>query len=127
MKSWAGIAGYNLGTPSMASYSFFFNLKVRGARKPKCRSLPLVGMTSFICVAMLMRGFVGSAAAAAGWADPARELARKVAEITGPGAVAVEVGNRSSMSKADVAAVKLALEGELTASGVHLAARDRAA
>src|SRR5258708_7152092 len=47
--------------------------------------------------------------------------------MTGPGAVAVEVGNRASLSKADVATVKAALEGELGASGVHLAGRDRAA
>jgi len=84
-------------------------------------------MTNPILAVMLILVLVGSAAAASVWVDPARELARKVAEITGPGAVAVEVGNRSSMSKADVAAVKSALEGELTAGGVHLAARDRAA
>ena len=38
----------------------------------------------------------------------------------------MEVGNRSSVSKADVAAVRTALEGELAKSGVHFADRGRA-
>ena len=85
------------------------------------------GMTRFIFVAMLIFVFVGPAAAASQWGEPGRELARKIAEVTGPGAVAVEVGNRSSLSKADVAAVRTAVEGELGARGVHLTARDQAA
>ena len=103
-------------------------LKACAAQKPKCRSLPLVGITNSIVIGVFVLFLLGggSAHAASVWVDPARELARKIAEITGPGAVAVEVGNRSSLSKVDVAAVRTALEGELTAHGVHLAASDRA-
>jgi hypothetical protein len=54
-------------------------------------------------------------------------LGQKIAEVTGPGAVAVEVGNRSSLSKVDVAAVRAAVEGELAGHGVHLADREQAA
>src|SRR5450432_70143 len=140
MKSGVRGAGYNLGTLYMASYcervstlpqglkpphlsALTAGLKACAAQKPSCRSLPLVGMTNFIFIAVLILLSVGSAAAASAWGDPGRDLARKIAEITGPGAVAVEVGNRSSLSKADVAAVKAAVEGELAAGGVHLAGR----
>ena len=94
---------------------------------PNYRSLPLIGMTNPILTVMLIFAFLGPAAAASQWGEPGRELARKIAEVTGPGAVAVEVGNRSSLSKADVAAVRTAVEGELGARGVHLTARDQAA
>src|SRR5882724_738292 len=127
MKSRSGIAGYNLGTPSMASYRSSTGRQACFTRHFESGFLPLIGMTNSIFLVTVIASLLGSSAAASVWADPARELARKVAEITGPGAVAVEVGNRSSMSKADVAAVKSALEVELTAGGVHLAARDRAA
>ena len=122
MKRLARIAGYNLGTPSMASYC-----ERASTLRPNCRSLPLVGMTNSIFLTMLILVLVGSAAAASAWVEPSRELARKVAEITGPGAVAVEVVNRSSLSRPDVAAVRTALEGELAAHGAHLAASDQAA
>ena len=71
--------------------------------------------------------FLGVAGAASSWTEPGRDLAGKIAEITGPGVVAMEVGNRSSLSKADVAALRTVLEGELTARGVHLAPGDHAA
>ena len=144
MKSRARRAGYNLGTRYMASNCERVSTLPRGpkplhlsaltagpkacaAQKLKCRSLPLVGMTNFVLVGVLILGVAGSASAASAWADSARELARKIAEITGPGAVAVEVGNRSSLSKADVAAVRASLETELAGRGVHLAASDQAA
>jgi hypothetical protein len=146
MKSWSGRAGYNLGTPSMASYYLIAGLKACDAQKPKCSPLPFVGMTKSALeglfsgwfrdsrpwkhglarAVMLIFSLLGSAHATSAWEDPARELARKVAESTGPGAVAVEVGNRSSMSKADVSAVRTALEGELAKSGVRLVDRERA-
>src|SRR6266851_7539046 len=111
MKSWAGIAGYNLGTPSMVTHTWVptlprglkphFLLALTAALKrcaaQKLRSgfLAAVGTTMFSLV-----GLIGPVAAATSpWAGPARELGQKVAEITGPGAVAVEVGNRSSLSK----------------------------
>ncbi len=99
----------------------------RAKARLRCRLLPLVGMTRFVFGAMLIFVFAGSAGAASPWGEPGRDLARKIAEITGPGAVAVEVGNRSSLSKGDVAAVKVVVETELAASGVHLAGRDQAA
>ena len=65
--------------------------------------------------------------AATPWLEPSRDLARKIADITGPGTVAVDVGNRSTLSKSDVAGVKTALDAELVARGVHRTANEQAA
>jgi hypothetical protein len=61
------------------------------------------------------------------WRTPERELARKIAAATGPGAVAMEVTNRSSLSQADVDDIRRGLWMELAALGVNSAAVDQAA
>jgi hypothetical protein len=57
------------------------------------------------------------------WQDPARELAKKIVAVTGPRqTLALTVRNISSLSDSEVAAVRLALEAELRAAGLRLAA-----
>ena len=140
MKSWARRAGYNLGTSSMDSCYSIARSKGCSTQQTTSRfssassgqALPLVGMKNSLYSFMFFSGtlivlLLGSAHAASPWAGPGRELGQKIAEVTGPGAVAVDVGNRSSLSKVDVAAVRAAVEGELAARGVHLADREQAA
>ncbi len=56
-----------------------------------------------------------------------RELARKIAAVTGPGAVALEVTNRSSLSSTEADDVRRGLWTELGALGLHFVGADQAA
>jgi hypothetical protein len=61
------------------------------------------------------------------WHAPEEQLARKIAAATGPGAVAVEVVNRSSLGHADVEEVRRGLAAELATLGVRSVSADQAA
>ncbi|MGH9498121.1 MAG: hypothetical protein ACRD3L_03180 [Terriglobales bacterium] len=61
------------------------------------------------------------------WRVPDAELARKIAATTGPGAVALEVINRSSLVQADVDDIRRGLWTELGALGIHFVDADQAA
>ncbi len=58
--------------------------------------------------------------------DTARQLAHKIAADAGPGAVALEVTNRSSLDEKSVREVRSALEAELQVEGVHTAKAEQA-
>jgi hypothetical protein len=64
---------------------------------------------------------------ASAWHEPEEQLARKIAAATGPGAVALNVVNRSSLGHADVEEIRRGLTGELAALGVRSVAAERAA
>jgi hypothetical protein len=63
--------------------------------------------------------FLPSSVFASGLGDAARQLAHKIAAAAGPGAVALEVTNRSSLDEKSVREVRSALEAELQVEGVH--------
>ncbi len=63
--------------------------------------------------------FLPSSLCASGLGDSARQLARKIAAAAGPGAVALEVTNRSSLDEKSVREVRSALEAQLQSQGVH--------
>lgn len=79
----------------------------------------------FLATAFLFLGALAHAASE--WTAPVGELARKISEATGPGAVALEVVNRSSLSSAKVASIKNLLRGELAVSGVRVVEAEQAA
>ena len=58
---------------------------------------------------------------------PEEQLARKIAAATGPGAVALDVVNRSSVSRPDVEEIRRGLVSELAALGVRFVNADQAA
>jgi len=66
-------------------------------------------------------------ALAADWGTPARSLAQKIAAVTGPGAVALEVNNRSSLRPAEIEQARGALVSELGTLGVQVLASGQAA
>jgi hypothetical protein len=66
-------------------------------------------------------------ASASDWQAPAGQLAQRIAAITGPGAVAVTIVNRSSLSSADADDIRRKLLTELAAFGVQQATADQAA
>jgi hypothetical protein len=65
--------------------------------------------------------------AAADWSGPAQQLARKIVAITGPGAVAVKVENRSSLPKKDFDTISAALRADLETLGARPAKPEQAA
>lgn len=68
-----------------------------------------------------------SASAASQWQAPEAQLARKIAAVTGPGAVAFNLENRSSLGPAEVKEIQSGLLSELTAMGVQTVRPDQAA
>jgi hypothetical protein len=68
-----------------------------------------------------------ASAAAADWNEPAQQLARKILAITGPGAVAVTVENRSSLLKKQFDTISAALRVDLEALGARPAKPEQAA
>jgi hypothetical protein len=68
-----------------------------------------------------------SGARATDWSDPARRMAQKIVAITGPGAVAVAVENRSSLSRKDFDTISGALRVALESLGARSAGVEQAA
>jgi hypothetical protein len=64
---------------------------------------------------------------ASDWRVPEEQLARQIAAATGPGAVALDLANRSSLDRPDVEAVRRGLTTELAALGVRFVNADQAA
>jgi len=66
-------------------------------------------------------------AQAADWRRSESQLAEKIAAITGPGVIALEVANRSSISSADADQIRRGLADSLANSGVRIFEPDQAA
>src|SRR5215470_2222355 len=64
---------------------------------------------------------------AADWRAPQAQLAEGIAAITGPGVIALEITNRSSISAADVEAIRRSLISDLASAGVRVWDPDQAA
>jgi hypothetical protein len=64
---------------------------------------------------------------AADWHDPVSQLAAKITAATGPGVVALEINNRSSISSPDIEEIRREITGSLAASGVRVWQPDQAA
>src|SRR5690349_2423030 len=63
---------------------------------------------------------IGQLCFASDWHAPAAQLAGKISAITGPGVIALEINNRSSISAADVEQIRGLLISELATSGVRV-------
>jgi hypothetical protein len=81
---------------------------------------------SWLTSLLLATVFLPSSLCASPLGDTARQLARKIAAATGPGAIALEVANRSSLDEKSAREVRSALEAELHAQGVHTAKAEQA-
>ena len=64
---------------------------------------------------------------ASDWHGPEEQLARKIASATGPGAIALEVANRSSLARPDVEVIRRGLLAELAVLGLRAVSADQAA
>jgi hypothetical protein len=65
-----------------------------------------------------------SVASASSFADTARQFAHKIASATGPGVIALEITNRSSLDEKSIGEIRSALEAQLRAEGVRSAKPD---
>jgi len=65
--------------------------------------------------------------AALDWSGPEQELSRKIVAATGPGAVALEMGNRSSLSKQETDEIGRGLRGQLESLGARTVTPEQAA
>jgi hypothetical protein len=61
------------------------------------------------------------------WTPPEQQLARKIAAATGPGALAFDLRNQSSLPKKDVDEITRGLRAQLNAAGLRFVAPEQAA
>ena len=66
-------------------------------------------------------------AVATDWSGPEQQLARKIVAVTGPGAVALSVENRSSLGKRDSEIVQNGVRAALEGLGLHFVKADQSA
>ncbi|HEY8671630.1 MAG TPA: hypothetical protein VIL63_12360, partial [Terriglobales bacterium] len=65
-------------------------------------------------------------ACASDWHSPESQLTAKIASITGPGQISLELNNRSSITPSEVEKIRRDLPALLAASGVRVGASDQA-
>lgn len=81
---------------------------------------------SWLTALLLAIVLASSSLQAESLADAARQLAHKIASVTGPGAIALDITNRSSLDDKSVREVRIALEAQLRIEGVRTAKADQA-
>ena len=77
-------------------------------------------LASFILVTAILPSLLSASVLG----DAARQLAHKIASVTGPGAIALDVTNRSSLDEKSVREVRSALEAQLSTEGVRTVKAD---
>jgi hypothetical protein len=70
---------------------------------------------------------LSAVANAADWRQPESELAQKIASITGPGVIALDITNRSSISAPEVEQIRRSVVSSLAEAGVRVWQPDQAA
>jgi hypothetical protein len=107
-------AVYNSGIPNI-----ILNSVNRAARA----ALKLLFMTQVWFVVISLASFAG----AVDWSAPELQLARKIVAVTGPGAVALTVENRSSLGKRDNEIIQNGLRSALGGLGLRFVSEEQAA
>jgi hypothetical protein len=100
-----------------------YNFRIPRMRARTSSSLRAGWLTSFLLAMVFLPS---SFLLASSLGDTARQLAHKIATDAGPGALALEVTNRSSLDDKSVREVRSALEAELQAEGVHTSKAEQA-
>ncbi len=86
-------------------------------------SAHILGLVRILFVILLLM----AAALAADWSGPEQQLARKIVAVTGPGAVAITIENRSSLGKREREIIHNGLRGTLEGLGLRFVRDDQAA
>lgn len=98
----------------------------RAVYNPRSVEMPCPLRSRWMVGALLVLAF-GARLSATDWQAPAQRLAEKIVAITGPGAMAVEVTVRSSLSRPDSDAIRRTLLTNLVDRGVRIVKADQAA
>src|ERR1700728_1302413 len=111
-----GATVYNLGIA---------NVRANSVCRDRCPAhiLRVVARRSFI---FLLLG-LAITARAADWNEPEQQLARKIVAVTGPGAVALTVENRSHLDKRDSEIIQNGLRSALEGLGLRFVTAEQAA
>jgi hypothetical protein len=109
-----GGAVYNLGIPNVSA-NFV------------CRALPLAPRLRVVVRLSFILLGLAIAAQAADWNEPEQQLARKIVAVTGPGAIALTVENRSSLGKRDNEVIQNGLRSALEGLGIRFVNAEQAA
>ncbi len=109
-------AVYNSAIPNVISISV--NRVFRAAR---CLRLAVQVLLVLVLLGMTI------AARAADWSAPEQQLARKIVAVTGPGAVALTVENRSSLGKRENEIIQNGLRSALESAGIRFVKEEQAA
>jgi hypothetical protein len=93
--------------------------------KLACRPARLYRVARFgmYCFIVLLCTFTS----ASDWSSAEKQLAQKIAAVTGPGAAALNIQNRSSLGKRDTEIVQNGMEGALQEVGVRVVNNEQAA
>jgi hypothetical protein len=109
---------YNLAIPrTILNTSLVFPSRLRFAS---------IWLVVAFMVAFATVGYA-AVAHAVDWNTPEQQLARKIASVTGPGAVALTVENRSSLGRRDSEIIQNGLHGALEALGLRFVKPEQAA
>jgi hypothetical protein len=79
------------------------------------------------CLLVILPAILISTLVAADWSQPEQQLARKIAGVTGPGAVAFDLRNQSSLAKKDADDINRGLRAQLEAAGLRFVTPEQAA
>lgn len=101
-----------------------YNQLIQTMRARMRRRLGLKSRSSFRLILFLL--FLPSLSFASNLGDAARQLADRIATTSGPGAVALEITNRSSLDEKSVREIRSVLQAELHARGLHIVTADQA-
>ena len=113
-----GGAVYNSGIPSAR-----LNSVCRLFPRPL---FPLAHIFRVVATFFILLG-LAITAAATDWSQPEQQLARKIVAVTGPGAMALSVENRSSLGKREQEIIQNGLRGALETAGLRFVDADQSA
>ena len=91
------------------------------------RNLQMTRPTSRLRWALCLCILFSQLTFATDWHDPVSQLAAKITAATGPGVVALEISNRSSISSAEAEEINRQLTASLATSGIRIWQPDQAA
>jgi hypothetical protein len=78
-----------------------------------------------ICRFLILAALLPESLSASTLSDTARQLADRIAAITGPGAIALDITNRSSLDDKSVREISSALQAQLRVQGIRTASADQ--
>jgi hypothetical protein len=109
---------------STEAEAFLMKIAVYNAQKPQMSIRP--GART-LCWSLTFLLFVAPSLSASSWTEAEREFTNKIAAVTGPGAVSLNIENRSSLAAGDVNTISADLRTQFEAAGLKVVAADKAA